>query len=155
LEAVNASKSATKGGRPRAKRRRELVSGERYSESRASNAKKDSSMEKLNTFEIDLLTRLSKAYPDLQLHISVLSVKSRELTGVGMYVNLEYENRIRIPSLDVSLSAISTSESILIPSLAYGLCYEVAITDGWLDFIEIVSYNEPWNGSLDGYSFEE
>jgi hypothetical protein len=112
-------------------------------------------MEKLNSFEIDLLTRLSKAYPGLQYHLPVLRVKCRESTGVGMFVNLEYENRIGIPRLDVSLSAISTSESILIPSLKYGLCYEAATTDGLLEYIEIASYDEQWDGSLEGYSFEQ
>lgn len=111
-------------------------------------------MEKLNSFEMDLLTRLAKVYPDLQHHIPVLRVKIREITGVGMYVNFAYENRSGIPKLDDSLLAISTNENIEIPSLRYGLCCQVEVSGGWLDFVEIVTYGEQWDGNLDGYSFE-
>jgi hypothetical protein len=116
---------------------------------------KDCSMENLNSFELEIVTRLSEKYPVLRLHIPVLRVESRESTGVGMFVNLSYEDRTDIPKLDDSLAAISTNENIHIPSLEYGLGYEVVLTHGWLELLEIITYGESWDGVYDDYSFVE
>lgn len=117
-------------------------------------AGEDYDMENLNELELSILNELSFKHPSITCHIPFLRVLNREITGVGMYVNLCYlETTKNIPSIDISVCAISTNESIKVPNLKYGLAYEVNITDDRIDFIEFVTYgNEVWDGNTDGLS---
>jgi len=106
-------------------------------------------MQELNKLELSILERLAVKYPFIKEHIPFLKVDSRENTGVGMYVNLVYNN----PSNEElhfgeQNSAISTNETIEIAGLKYGLGYEVDITEGKVKFIELVTYGEEWDGII-------
>ncbi|MGL6069305.1 MAG: hypothetical protein ACRC0I_11110, partial [Sediminibacterium sp.] len=85
-------------------------------------------MENLNKLELELLNRISDKYPIVKSHIPLLKVKSRQVTGVGMYVNFGYTVDI-VNKLDILNSSLSTNEIIQIDGLRNGLNYEVDITD--------------------------
>ena len=109
-------------------------------------------MEPLNSLELLIFDRLSGKYPSIKHHIPFLRVLNREFTGVGMYVNFCYlETAVNISPLDLSRFPISTNENIIIPTLQYGLGYEVVIDDGKINFIEFVTYGEKWDGNMDNY----
>ena len=109
-------------------------------------------MENLSLLELEILNRLSSKYPLVKLHIPYLKVKSRQKTGVGMYVNFTYTDEI-VERLKISDSSISSNDIIMIEGLKSGLNYEVDVTDGKLNFIEIVSNGEPWDGTLKDFFF--
>lgn len=50
----------------------------------------------MNELEKAILSEITKTHSDLKTilvkHFSVLRIKNREYTGVGIYVNFEYEN---------------------------------------------------------------
>lgn len=112
-------------------------------------------MEKLNELEKAILDRISLKYPILKEHIQYLKIKSREPTGVGMYINFCYDyNYIEnIEQLDILNASLSTNEIIEIDTLENGLGYEVDITNGYINFIELITYGETWDGDLNN-SFE-
>ena len=113
-------------------------------------------MEQLNKIELSIFERLSISYPSIKSHISFLRVKSREKTGVGMYINFYYNNADKLSDLGIAEVHISTNETIEITGLKYGLVYEVAITNGRIHFIELVTYGEEWNGEFsDNFSFRK
>lgn len=106
-------------------------------------------MEKLNKLEKSILERLATKYPDIKLHIPFLKVRSREITGVGMYINFFYCKSIeKTFDFEIDNASISTNETIEIEGLKYGLGYEVDITNGRINFIELVTYGEEWNGDI-------
>ena len=107
-------------------------------------------MENLNSFELSVLERLSNEYPTIKYHLPFLRVLSRETTGVGVFVYFCYaETSDDIPDLDIDERGISINEAIEIPGLIHGLIYVVFITDGKLDFLELVTLDEPWDGNTD------
>lgn len=109
-------------------------------------------MEQLNKLELSILKRLSINYPSIKNHIPDLRVKIRKNTGVGMYINFYYVNEPL--SLNIADSSISSNETIEMAGLKYGLAYEVDITSGKINFIELVTYGEEWNGEIsDDFAF--
>ena len=109
----------------------------------------------LNKLENSILERLAKDYPFVRDHIPFLKVESREYTGVGAYVNFGYDNPDNIElSTRIGISHISTNERIEVNGLKYGLQWEIAITGGKLDFIELVTIDEEWFGPIpDNFNF--
>jgi hypothetical protein len=111
-------------------------------------------MEHLNNFELDILTRAAKTLPELQRHIPNLRIQHRRITGVGMYIDFVYINQndddlLGIPPIN---GPIEGDKIIEIPSLQYGLGYEIEITKGKVSYIEVYSFDEPWDGTLENYS---
>jgi len=104
-------------------------------------------MKEMNHFEFAILKRVSLKYPFIEDIIPLLEVESRLLTGVGMYINFVFPDKhkksLKLKIDDISLS---TNELIEIEGLKNGLFYEVVITDGWIDFIELVTCDESWDG---------
>lgn len=105
-------------------------------------------MEKLNELEKAILNRISLKYPILKKHINYLKIKSREPTGVGMYINFCYDNIENVEQLDILNASLSTNEIIELDTLENGLGYEVDITNGFINFIELITYGETWDGDL-------
>jgi hypothetical protein len=104
-------------------------------------------MDNLNQFELAILDRLSVDNPVIKKHIPFLRVRNREVTGVGMYVHFFYVNNA--PSLDsIPKPYISTSGYLKMEGLKDGLIDDVNITDGKVDFLELVTYDEPWDGII-------
>lgn len=106
-------------------------------------------MTALNELEIILLNKLFHKYPGLQKHLPFLKVSERVLTKGGMIVHLMYEN-FNSPLDDIN-ALFSDEENIETSNLKNGLVYVIDVTDGEIKFIELMTYNEPWNGSLDNY----
>ena len=108
-------------------------------------------MENLNQLEVALFESLAVQYPGIKHHISKLKVTRRELTGVGMYIHFSRtgnDDKITIPEF-----VISTSSTIMMPSLKYGLGWEVSITDGEIDIMELVTYSpESWDGTIEEFT---
>lgn len=106
-------------------------------------------MDELNEIELTLLSGLIAKYPSLKSHITSLKVSERKATGIGLYVNFEYEN---FNETFENLNALfSNLENIQIPGLERGLCYVIDVTDGKIEYIEFLTYDEEWNGDLSGY----
>lgn len=112
-------------------------------------------MTSLNNLELSIFERLSAKYPDIKDHIPFLIVISRQITGVGMYVNFTYSDAARVKKLLPSNTFISTNDNIQIEGLKDGLGYEVDITDGMIKFIEMYTYGEDWDGNVDTFSIIE
>lgn len=104
-------------------------------------------MEELNPLEIEIVNRISINYTSIKMHLPFLKVRGREKTGVGMYVNLAYTNGLE-ERLDIPDSAISSNDLIMIEGLKNGLNFEIDVSNGKLNFIEIVSNGEPWDGTF-------
>jgi hypothetical protein len=112
-------------------------------------------MERLNEFEFSILNRLASKYKFLADHIPFLRVKDREITGVGMYVNLIYSvDGKSLQWIDPPDASLTTNEKIEISGLKFGLGYEVDITAGRIKYIEIFTYGEVWDGLVTDFSFK-
>lgn len=106
-------------------------------------------MEKINKFESVVLSTLAEKYPFLNEHIPYLRIKNREITGVGMYVNFDYSQEIKIKDMDFYNVSLSTNENIEIDNLKYGLGFELDITNGMVNFLEFITYGgECWDGVI-------
>jgi hypothetical protein len=112
-------------------------------------------MSALNQFELSILNKIAAEYPVLKTHLPFLVIKSREKTGVGMYVNFDYEGQPEnMPLISTVYNALSAKESLIMEGLKYGLAYEISITNGMIDFLELVTYGEEWDGEIRNFSFE-
>jgi len=111
----------------------------------------------LNIFEraiIDEIVRFNgEKYPNLKKHICLLQIKFRNKTGVGMYVNFEYRHEIsQIDSIQNDI-VLSSDKSLELDSLKYELNFELKITEGIFDFLEIVTNGESWDGKYKSFNF--
>jgi hypothetical protein len=112
-------------------------------------------MEDLNQFEISILTKIAAEYPILKIHIPFLIVKSRKPTGIGMYIDFDYKGQPNdIPLIDQTYSALSIKDSLVMEGLKNGLVYEISVTNGLIDFLELVTYGEEWDGTIRRFWFK-
>lgn len=96
-----------------------------------------------------------KLYPNLIEHIENVTVLSREKTGIGLYLNFDYKCNA-IQSLCDNENLVLTSKDFMhIEGLRSPLTYEVNFTNGYLDFLEIVSNDGEWNGVIENLQFEK
>lgn len=93
----------------------------------------------------------------IEKHLPFLSVGSRELTGVGMYVNFDDSSPSEILSEQLNEAEVFSSNHIVeIDTLKNGLGFALYAKDGKVDFIELFTYgSEPWDGSYNSLSFLE
>ena len=100
-------------------------------------------MNKLNNIEIELLQAIIKDnennYPFLEIHFPYIYVKSREYSGVVIYVNFEYSKYFEFNDLNV---LITSSKCLTVDILENELSYVLNITNGRIDFLEIVTNGE-------------
>jgi len=68
-----------------------------------------------------------------------------------MYITFIYTNDLEI--LETNISCLGTDEMIRTENLNNGLFFELAITDGKIDFIELATLDEEWDGEANGFSF--
>lgn len=106
----------------------------------------------MNELETAILEEIANSHPtlmtNLQAHYSVLRIKNRKYTGVGMFVNFKYENLALRPIVENHLGG---NAELLIPKLKFPVTYEIAITDGMIDFLELVANDRDWDGKFDGF----
>lgn len=106
-------------------------------------------MENLNDLELKILEKVSENYPAIKSHIPFLRILNREYTGVGMYVNFIYSNKDEILNpIEPLNTVLGTNERIGLPGLKYGLCFVIDINNGKINFIELVTYGEEWDGII-------
>ena len=110
----------------------------------------------LNELELAIIKEISRfnmRNAFLKEHLPYLKVKSREETGVGMYVNFEYI------SMDSSIvksnkdMVLSSNKMLEIDGLKYGLNYELNIIKGKIVFLELVTNGELWDGKFRHFKF--
>ena len=110
-------------------------------------------MDELNHFELAILEKLSEANSEIKKHIPYLRVKHRKTTGVGMYINFIYANTTE--SLEyIKAYHLSTNGYLKMEGLKDGLIDDTNITNGKIDFIELVTYDEPWDGLIRDFSWD-
>jgi len=108
-------------------------------------------MEKMSELELAVLNSIAREYPFIKEHIPYLTIKNREKTGVGMYVNFAYSRDIKIRDSNYTNVSLSTNENIEMEKLEYGLGFELDITDGKVNFIEFITYGENWDGIVNDF----
>lgn len=72
----------------------------------------------------------------LEEHYPYLYVKSREYTNMGIYINFGYIRQFHSRDINVLLSS---GETLIADNLENELSYILAVTDGKINFIEIVA----------------
>lgn len=106
----------------------------------------------MNELEQEILNEIANSHPNLKYnlikHYAELRIKKREYTGIGIYVDFEYSNAELSP---IDKSHLSGKAELLIPNLEFPVTYEIAITNGKIDFMELVSNEGEWNGESDGF----
>lgn len=113
-------------------------------------------MNTLNPIEMAVLEQVAKKYSSISSHIGFLQVSERKNTGVGMYVNFHYQGNLKnIKLIDPPNASLSSNHTIEVNNLIYGLGFEVDIKNGKINFIEFITYNELWDGSISEFHFVE
>lgn len=112
-------------------------------------------MGKLKYLETDILELIFEEnkveFPNLRDHLPYLHVKNREFTGIGVYTNFIYLQKIPIVNYKALLSA---SPSLLIDNLQYPVTYCLDVTNGKITFLELVTNgDELWDGTFRKYLF--
>lgn len=108
-------------------------------------------------FELDVLHSIldeqKEKYPALYEQISYLVVRSRELTGVGEYVNFDLPDDPRIPTESgQSDLVLMANKMIEMDGLSLGLAFAIDVTGGRINFLELVTYDdEQWDGTVGRY----
>lgn len=87
----------------------------------------------------------------LRAQLDSCEVSSRKFTGVGFFTNLKPDRsvgpaptprpRIHITGIDARMSG-----------LKHGAGFMLLVTDGYLDFLEGFSYDEPWPPMISEFS---
>jgi hypothetical protein len=113
-------------------------------------------VDSLNDFELSILEKIAEVYPFLKSHIPLIQVKGRKTTGVGMYVDFCYtsinESYEPIPDNYVLLS--NEDSQLYMQGLKYGLVYVITVEKGKIAFLELVTYNEEWDGTIKKFWFD-
>lgn len=108
----------------------------------------------LNDFELAILDKIAVKYPFLQPHIPLLKVQKRKITGVGMYVDFCYvSNSNSFQPIPDNYMVLGSDSHLCIEGLEHGLAYEITVEKGHIDFLELVTYDEEWDGSIKKFWF--
>jgi len=107
----------------------------------------------LNNFELEILEKIGSEYPFLYSHIPLLMVSSRKRTGIGMYIHFSYMDGDFLP-IPAKHIALSSKFHLNMEGLNRGLNYEISPSDGRIDFIELVTYDEAWDGEIRKFWFQ-
>lgn len=114
--------------------------------------------EDLNKLEKAIINEIvefnKKKYSTIRTHVPYLNVKSRENTGVGIFVYFGYSEEGSNLKMDNSEDIyLSSDKSLELDVLKYGLNYELNITNGKIDFLELVTNGEDWDGGYGDFKF--
>jgi hypothetical protein len=111
-------------------------------------------MEELNEFELAILQRLSESNPEIKKHISYLRVRERKMTATSMRINLDYIKGSE--SLDyIKKMHLSANGYLKMEGLTDGLIDNTIVTNGRIDLIELVTYDEPWDGLIRAFYWDD
>ena len=104
-------------------------------------------MDKLNDLEKQLILAIlednKKLYPSLLSRLDLIKVKNREFTGVGSFTFFEDLSSEIFPANAV----LSCRKALIINGLENEVSYELNLTEGKFDFLEIVTNGfDEWKG---------
>lgn len=104
-------------------------------------------MDELNDLEkhliISIIEENEKLYPSLLSRLDSVKVKNREFTGVGSFTFFEDPTAEIFPSNAV----LSSRKTLKFDGLENELSYELNLTEGKFDFLEIVTNGfDEWKG---------
>ncbi len=102
----------------------------------------------------EIATYNEKQYPDIRGCLTHLKIRYRENTGVGIFLHFEQisEKDLIVPFNEANI-VLSSDKYLELDTLDYGLNYELNITNGQIDFLELVTNGESWNGSFKEFRF--
>lgn len=87
----------------------------------------------------------------LRAQLDSCEVSSREFTGVGFYTNLKVHRSVEpAPTSRRRIQVLNVGAKI--SGLERGASFVVFVTDGYLDFLEGFSYDEPWPPAISEFS---
>ena len=87
----------------------------------------------------------------LRAQLASAKVSSREFTGVGFFTNLRIDRSL--PPALIGCSRIQIRDvGGKIKGLKHGVGFVLFITDGYIDFLEGFTYDEPWPEVICDYS---
>lgn len=93
-----------------------------------------------------ILEQHRERYPDLIPLCANLRVESRKSTSVGAYITFSAESQH--PTTGTRDAQIGFDGEIRVTGIPSGLAGELVISDGLLDYLELVTYgDESWDGS--------
>jgi len=112
----------------------------------------------LNLLEQAIINEIAEfnksEYSFIKEHLPHLRIKSREDTGVGMYVYFKYsEEEVNLEMNNSEDTCLSSDKSLELDVLEYGVNYELNITNGKIDFLELVTNGEDWDGKYENFNF--
>ena len=107
-------------------------------------------MKNLNNIEIAILKAIIEEnqdkYPFLKTHFPYIFIKNREYTGLGVYSNFEYSRIFEESNINTTLSS---SKELTVANLENELTYVLDITNGKINFLEIVTNgNDSFEGEI-------
>lgn len=83
-----------------------------------------------------------------------MRAKERKTTGTSMRVNLAYTAGSE--SLDyIKKMHLSANGYLKMEGLTDGLIDNTGVTNGRIDFIELVTYDEPWDGVIREFFWDD
>lgn len=109
----------------------------------------------LNAFERELLEKLldgnHPVLSALRAQLDSCQVGSREFTGHGFFTNLEVDRSVEpAPTSCPRIQIRDVGGKV--SGLKYGAGFVLFVTEGYLDFLEGFSYEEPWPAEISEYS---
>lgn len=87
--------------------------------------------------------------------IPFISIKKREFTGVGLFIFFEFEPNYPFKIDNEIRMSLSSSKPLKFDTFNEYFSYELDISNGKLNYIEIVTYKDGWDGSYNSFGFED
>lgn len=110
----------------------------------------------MNNIETAIIDEIIKDNSDnfafLQEQIPFLLVKNREYTGVGIYTNFSHSKHFDKNDVNTLLTGSKKLKEV---SLKYEINYVLDITDGIINYLEIVTNGEDWKSMNSDVAFEK
>lgn len=114
-------------------------------------------MEELNSLEKTVLKdiiKIDKENGNLILeHLPLLQVKSREYSGVGVFIHFEYT--LQPKNLIKGFTHLSSEKLLQVNNREADIQHVLFLKDGLIDFLELVTWNDEWDGKYDSFKLIE
>jgi hypothetical protein len=112
----------------------------------------------LTPLEQAILEKLATAYKEkfafLSAHLPHLRVRERKNNGTGVTVNFYYTpDGEQLIDEEAGNGLLSMPEIVVISKLKKGLGFVLDITGGRIEYLELYTDNEKWNGDVSTFKF--
>lgn len=112
-------------------------------------------MDELNELEKQLMMAIleenKRLYPSLLPRFDLIKVKKREFTGVGSFTFFEDGTSELLPRN----AALSSEKILMLNGLDNELSYELILSEGKIDFLEIVTNGlDEWDGKHENFELK-